>query len=48
MESRRMVPMNLFAGEDWRQSAEDRLVDTVREGVGRVQRMASTDTHHHV
>ena len=43
-----MVPMNLSAGEDWRQRAEDRLVDTGREGVGRVQTVALTDTHHHV
>ena len=34
MESRKMVLMNLFAGQPWRYRHRERLVDTVREGEG--------------
>ena len=34
MNSRKMVLMNLFAGQQRRPSTENRLVDTVGEGEG--------------
>ena len=41
MESRKMVPMKLFAGQQWKHR-QNRLVDTVWEGeVGRTERVAS-------
>ena len=34
MESRKIVLMNLFAGQQWRDRHKNRLVDTVGEGEG--------------
>ena len=34
MESRKMVPMNLFAGQEWRNRQREQTLDTVGEGEG--------------
>ena len=49
MEYRKMVLMNLFSGQQWRnRHGEHRLVDTVGEGrVGRTDRVALKHIHHH-
>ena len=44
MESRRMVLMNLLQGRDRDTDAENRLVDTMREGKGR-RRESSIEAH---
>ena len=45
MESRKMVLMNLLAGQQWRHRLEDRLMDTVGEGEGRTNWESSVETY---
>ena len=45
MESRKMVLMNLFAGQKQRCRHRDRLVDTVGEGEGGTYRESSMKTY---
>ena len=41
-ESRKMVPMNLFTGQQWRYRHMDRLMD-MGGGVGRKERMGQME-----
>ena len=50
MESRKMVQMNLFAGQEWDADIENGHVDTGRgeEGVEWIGRLGLTYIHDHV
>jgi len=43
MDSRKMVPMSLFAGPQWRLDIQNRLVDTVGEGESRMNGESSME-----
>ena len=45
MESRKIVPMSLFAGNDGDIDVENRLVDTVGEGKGGMNWDSSVETY---
>ena len=52
MESRKMLPMNLFVGKEWRgrcrngeADVENKLVDTVEEGKDKTHWESGADTH---
>ena len=47
MESRIIVPMNLFARKEWRHRCRERTVDAVGEGPRATEgKVASTYVHH--
>ena len=48
MESRKVVLMNLYAGQQWRHRLEKRLVVTVgKERLGGIERVALKHIHYH-
>ena len=47
MKSRKMVLMNLSAGQQEMQT-ENRLVDTGKERVGQIERVAMKPIHYHM